>query len=52
MPPREYLNLLKEKLKEAIVSCKRKREIEDYSLKYISILTHLGYTQDFYIENM
>lgn len=47
MPPREYLNLLKEKLKEAIVSCKRKREIEDYSLKYISILTHLGYTQDF-----
>ena len=47
MPPREYLNLLKEKLKEAIVSCKRKREIEDYSLKYISILTHLGYTRDF-----
>lgn len=50
MPPREYLNLLKEKLKEAIVSCKRKREIEDYSLNIFLFSLIWGIHKIFYIE--
>lgn len=45
--PPKYFPLLKDSLKESIKSCKQKRKIEDYTLKFVTLLSHFGYTKEY-----
>lgn len=45
--PVKYFDLLKKRLICVIKECKEKRKIEAYSLKLISLLQHIGYSQNY-----
>lgn len=45
--PTKYLACLKEKLKKAIEENREKKKIENHALRFISLLIHIGYSQNY-----